>query len=121
MVRYRVVTWRRGGERVVSDPVAVRRVTPAAGRLAVHRIAPNPSRGPARIDFTAPAAGTGTLAFFDVAGRRVATRTVPLRGGEDSYRWNGRDERGRALPPGAYFARLTAHGESSVTRVLRTR
>lgn len=120
-VRYRVVAIGPGGARTVSDPVALFRSGPAGNRLAVDRITPNPSRYAARVDFTAPRAGVGTFELFDVAGRRVASRDVPLRGGADSYRWDGRDDRGRSVPPGAYFARLSAHGASTVARVLRVR
>jgi flagellar hook assembly protein FlgD len=50
-----------------------------------------------------------TLSVFDVAGRRVRTLVDGwMRAGPHSSRWDGRDDGGRAVASGVYFARLEA-------------
>ncbi len=62
-----------------------------------------PERSPVRVD----------LAVFDVSGRLVR-RLLSGRpaAGRSRIEWDGTDERGRAVPSGIYFARLTAEGSS---------
>ena len=80
--------------------------TPALGALL--RSYPNPmSAASTRIDYTMPHAGSATLEIVDVQGRIVAR---PASGhqpaGPHTIDWNGRDDDGRPLPSGVYFARL---------------
>jgi hypothetical protein len=67
-------------------------VAPAAGRIAA----------------TIPAAGRVTAALYTRAGLLVRTlaREVALPAGRTGLAWDGRDERGRAVPPGAYALRV---------------
>ncbi|MFP6645843.1 MAG: gliding motility-associated C-terminal domain-containing protein [Candidatus Latescibacterota bacterium] len=51
----------------------------------------------AKVEGTVP-----EVAIYDLSGRRV--RAVAARA--DGYRWDGRDEDGRLLPPGAYICRI---------------
>ncbi|MFN8546780.1 MAG: T9SS type A sorting domain-containing protein [Candidatus Eisenbacteria bacterium] len=56
--------------------------------------------------------------LFDSAGRRVRVLDSSLGVGRDaSAVWDGRDEAGRAVPAGLYFARLSS-GSSRATQVL---
>ncbi|MFN0151570.1 MAG: FlgD immunoglobulin-like domain containing protein [bacterium] len=59
------------------------------------------------------------LAIFDVAGRRVTTLASLAAGalspGEARVNWDGRDDAGRALASGVYFARLTSRGAIAAT------
>jgi hypothetical protein len=59
------------------------------------------------------------LDVFDLLGRRVRTladRRLPA--GATVLTWDGRDESGRALGRGVYFARLVTPGTSRSTRIL---
>lgn len=73
--------------------------------------------GPAvSVDLAAPAEARVDL--FDLSGRRVrnlAHRALPA--GVTVLRWDGRDESGRSVPKGLYFARLTAPGIAASARV----
>lgn len=73
--------------------------------------------GPAlAIELAAPAPARVDL--FDLSGRRVRTladRQLPS--GVTVLPWDGRDEAGRTLPRGVYFARLTTPGVSASVRV----
>lgn len=90
---------------------------PAAGALALAPAMPTPARGGATLRFTLPAAGEVRLAIVDARGRRIATLVDGVReAGTQSVRWNGADDRGIPAPPGIYFARLEASGESIARR-----
>lgn len=88
-------------------------VSPGAALLPFRlHTAPNPFASFARISFRVPRSGRVTLLFHDVAGRRV--RTLPLGivvHGEQVATWDGRDDDGRALRPGAYLCSLELNGE----------
>jgi FlgD Ig-like domain len=77
-----------------------------------------PSRVPASLYWQSENAGAAqNIRLFDLNGRRL--RTLPL-GGEASgvATWDGRDEDGRLLPAGIYFARLTSGSLHAQTRVV---
>jgi hypothetical protein len=67
-------------------------------------------------------AGVVRLEIFDVAGRLVR-RLVdsPELIGRQEVAWNGRDEAGRLVSPGTFFARLTAGQDEAGARVTLVR
>ncbi len=73
---------------------------------------PNPFNPRTAIPFVLATAGAVDLEIFDLAGRRVRTlrsgQVYPT--GRHQVVWQGRDEQGRGVPTGKYFARLTAGG-----------
>ena len=85
----------------------------------VLRGVPNPFNPAAVLSFELPEAAAVELAIFDPAGRRVAT---PLDGtapaGVTRVRWDGRDDAGKSLPSGVYFARVESEGHRGVTKML---
>jgi len=88
--------------------VAEKIVPPA---LALAAAAPNPVAGFAKIRFVLPAEGWARLALYDVAGRRVCTLFEgAMPSGPHVADWDGRDDRGAALPAAVYFARLESVG-----------
>ncbi len=97
-------------------PVAV---AEAAGPgLELAPPAPNPARRGASFAWSLPRAGRATLEIVDLAGRRVRT----LASGEFAARryamaWDLRSDAGGRVPPGVYFARLSAGDRSLTLRV----
>jgi len=88
--------------------------------LTQPRVAPNPARGDCTLLFGLREAGVARVSVLDLSGRVVRTLASSWRpAGEQSVRWDGRDDRGQALPPGNYFARVSAAGESRGVRVTR--
>jgi len=72
---------------------------------------PNPTRGSASIVFGLARGGQTEVALYSVDGRRVRTLARGFHeAGEYRMEWDGRDDAGRALAPGAYFIRLDAPG-----------
>lgn len=96
----------------------------AAGRVEFAPIAPNPARasGRARLWFGIPADLAGKdyeLAVYDLTGRRVKTvDTGQTKAGRFTLEWDLRDEQGRAVQGGVYFARFTAGGKSASRKLV---
>jgi aminopeptidase N len=72
---------------------------------------PNPFAGETRIVFDLPQPARVAVTIHDAGGRRVASLLAGERpAGPAAIVWNGTDVRGRPVPPGRYFARVTAGG-----------
>lgn len=88
--------------------------------FAFFPVAPNPARGVAvfrfeREDGVVAVPGAGTIAVLDVRGRRVRALDVGP-GPSGLVTWDGRDEDGRRVPSGVYFARFLADGRAGMRR-----
>ncbi|MFH1679981.1 MAG: hypothetical protein ABIH26_04980 [Candidatus Eisenbacteria bacterium] len=84
---------------------------------------PNPSRAAVRWSIRAVNEATVRFAVYDASGRRVdGPEEVRLSAGTNEITWDGRS-RGRDLPSGVYFLRLSAPGfdESRRAVLLRDR
>jgi hypothetical protein len=94
---------------------------PAAARLALAP-GPNPFASRTVLRFTLPARGPTSLRVFDLSGRAVRELA---RGtwdaGAHAIAWDGRDDGGRTLPAGLYFARLEQDGHQVMQRLMRLR
>ncbi len=111
------VTVAYDGGQPVDVPLA-----PTAFTLATPR--PNPSRiGRTTFSFALPQAVTARLALYDVRGRLVRTLIDgPRPAGPSSADWDGRDDAGRTVAHGLYFAHLQAAGLGErTTRVVLVR
>jgi hypothetical protein len=79
------------------------------GAVEVPRAFPNPFRDNTAITFSTPCASTADVAIYDVRGRLVALRPVGIGpSGRAEAEWDGRDDSGRAVPSGMYFAALSS-------------
>lgn len=81
---------------------------------------PNPARASLTLRFSLPREAPVRLAIYDVSGRRVrqlASGAQPA--GEHAISWDLRDDGGRSVGTGLYFARLEVQG-SALTRALAT-
>jgi len=89
------------------DTTATTPAPPAAVTALPLEVEPNPARGGCVLRFSLAEAGPGVLAVYDAGGRRVRTlESGPLARGVHAPRWDGRDDAGRPVPGGLYFARL---------------
>jgi hypothetical protein len=85
----------------------------------IFRAAPNPFASSTTLEYTAVEAGAVHIAVYDIAGRMVRglvdeTRQV----GRYSVSWDGRSDRGEALPKGVYFVHGSIAGRSLSTRIV---
>ena len=84
--------------------------TPAAVASLTAR--PNPFNPQTELFFTSPKAGTATIRIHDVLGRLVTTLQagdLPA-GAQGRVTWRGRDDAGREVASGTYFAALAVDG-----------
>ena len=81
---------------------------------------PNPSGGTSELSLSLRAGAEVEVSIYDVQGRRVRTiARAPYAAGEHTIGWNGRDEFGREVADGVYFARLRTGDETVVRKLQR--
>jgi hypothetical protein len=97
-------------------------VGPDAPVTLLRECQPNPFRGRTTVSFALARGGEARLEVFGVDGRRMRTLARgALAAGEHTRTWDGADDRGRALPAGLYFVRLTTGAERMWRRVALVR
>jgi len=104
-----------------NDPTPVDEPPSWAGMASVVNY-PNPFNPQTTIHFTQPVAGFCQLEIIDVTGRLIATLDEGYHdAGAYSLTWLARDEQGRDLPSGIYFARLMGGNAQAVGKLLLLR
>ena len=82
---------------------------------------PNPFNPSTTIAYSVPGETVGkvVLAVYDIRGRRVRQLVNSVHApGQYRVAWEGTDSRGRALPSGVYFCRMSAPGFSAVRKMV---
>jgi hypothetical protein len=92
---------------------------PAPRLVQLGRARPNPFRVETVIPYETRSDGVVRLDVYDLRGARVR-RLVDGRfaAGHHRAQWDGADDRGRALPAGVYFVRLSAPGGDARARIV---
>lgn len=105
---------------IASSPTGIQPGRPPSMRLSVY---PNPASGPVRLFATfGPSPGAkAVLEIFDVAGRRLSRYEGQADSGDFSFIWDQRDQSGRRVASGIYFARLQLGGEGMVQKFVIVR
>ncbi len=93
---------------------------PDAGQLVTAVAAwPNPFNPGTKISLTVPKAGPAALAIYDMRGQLVRSLlSADLESGVHPVVWDGRNDRGAALPSGVYFARAQTVAGKATTKLL---
>jgi len=85
-------------------------------------IYPNPFNPRTQINFSLNQAGPVDLAVYNLRGRKVAVLECQnMSAGDHVVYWDGADDRGRAVPSGAYFVRLGAAAGVKVKKIMLLR
>ncbi len=83
---------------------------------------PNPARGSTTLRFVLPREAQVHVAIYDVAGRRVRELASGARpAGEQTLAWDMRDEAGREVSSGIYFARLEADRQALTQKLVKVK
>ena len=91
----------------------------AAPELAFAPPVPNPARGSSALAYTLPRDAHVRLALYDVSGRQVRVLADgPQVAGSHTLAWDLRDDSGRAVGAGLYFARFESEGRVITRRVV---
>jgi hypothetical protein len=94
----------------------------AGGDLVFDPPRPNPTSRGTTLHFVLPREAFVSLAVFDANGRRVRELLkAVIPAGEHTLRWDLRDQRGRSVGAGLYFAALEAEGRKLVHRLAAAR
>lgn len=91
---------------------------PVPGDMLTPTAAPNPFNAGTTISFDLVGAVKARVSVHDVAGHLVRTLVDgTLEQGRQSVAWSGRDERGRAVSSGVYFARIELPDRTWIVRL----
>jgi len=82
---------------------------------------PNPSRGPVALSFQAYEPGRVDLEVLDITGRSLRHASVEASAGPRVWLWDGLDDRGHVLAPGAYRVRAVGAGGGTSRPLIRVR
>jgi flagellar hook capping protein FlgD len=117
---YRLEALDRTGTRTFFGPLSVR-IEPRGLGPTLGQAFPNPFRGSAvTIPFTLAKAANVKFRILDFFGRQVRMLMDEEKGeGDLSVTWNGRDERGNAVPAGIYVYQLQTPGFEASRRLVR--
>lgn len=95
---------------------------PAAAISMGVRPRTNPARPPSTFDLFLERPATVSFTIFDIYGRLVRNLYEgPVQGGSHPFNWDGRDERGRSVGSGVYFATVTSGSGRASTRLVVVR
>jgi hypothetical protein len=87
----------------------------------IEMVAPNPSPEPG-IRWNLGKPGHVSLRLYDTSGRLVKSLvSAPMSAGAHETTWDGRDESGRRVATGIYFAKLEADGRLDAVKVVLLR
>jgi hypothetical protein len=105
----------------VYSPTGVADAAPASApkEFRLHANYPNPFNPSTTLRYDVPSKAKVTIQVFDLAGRLVKT-LVDEEKSAGSYQisWDGKDELGRAVASGVYFARMKAAGYLHTTKMI---
>ena len=88
-------------------------------RVGLDRPRPAVTRGATTLSLELTASARATVVVYDAAGRRVRLLADgELGAGAHAIAWDGRDQRGAAVPAGVYFVRAAAGEERSEQRLV---
>jgi len=80
---------------------------------------PNPSSSRVMLQFRLERDGRTALSIYDAKGRRVRSLADQVRAaGWNAVEWDGRDDKGRVVHAGTYFARLEAAEGQKTEKVI---
>jgi hypothetical protein len=80
---------------------------------------PNPCNPLTTLSFSLPEASPVRLDIYNLAGYRIATLVDEVReAGNQSVVWAGRDDDGKQMPSGIYFARIEAAGRTESRKLM---
>lgn len=121
-VRYELHAREAGGDWVLLRAETVTLPSQAAAAARLVGAHPNPFNPATTVVFELGAAAAGRLAIHDAAGRRVAVLAEGLlAAGRHAADWDGRDDAGREMASGVYFARLETPGGARTRRLVLLR
>lgn len=82
---------------------------------------PNPAKNSVKITYSLPNRCKSELVICDILGRIITNLTENKDAGTYEYLWQGKDQRGKAVPNGVYLVRLKTSDKLSIRKVVLSR
>lgn len=96
--------------------------TPPTPKTADLSCSPNIFKAKTKISYCLSQSAVVAIRIHDRAGRTLRSIECGVQdSGDNSYVWDGRDDRGRELPAGAYFYEVLTDGRRSTGKVVLSR
>jgi hypothetical protein len=108
-----------GGAAIVGVPTPS--TSPAGVRLRWLSAQPNPSSRDVIIRLGLPRTTRVDIEILDASGRRIRALDAAGKAGAQAIAWDGRDDHGRLVSDGVYFARARVGGETVTGKLVRIR
>jgi hypothetical protein len=119
---YRLVVRDNAGEEQASESWVEVPAADAPRAVALESARPNPFFDQVAMRFGVPATGRVRLSVYDLQGRKVADVVDRMESaGWRDVAWNGRDNQGRPVASGSYFARLESAGTIRTRKITLAR
>ncbi|HAD82315.1 MAG: hypothetical protein A2509_02545 [Candidatus Edwardsbacteria bacterium RIFOXYD12_FULL_50_11] len=79
---------------------------------------PNPFNNRTTVDYQIPKTGMVTLKVYNISGQVVSVLVNNIQqGGPHSVKWDGKDDQGREISSGIYFARLMTDNSTRTNKI----
>jgi hypothetical protein len=105
--------------RLINDPLSSVPREGAAGNFGLFQNVPNPFRASTSIRYSLPTEDHVKLEIYDVTGRLVTTLVDGMvASGMQAATWSGVNDKGRQMPAGIYFYRLTSADRHATRKML---
>jgi hypothetical protein len=112
----------RGWAACVVDLVGIEETEDSIQRSEISIAAsPNPFTTVTRVKVLGTSKGeTRDLCIYDISGRRMRSFSLAPSNLQltSAVKWDGRDERGKRVPPGVYLLKLESNGSTTTAKVL---
>jgi len=107
---------------IIGPEVGVNDEKPIPGTFSLSQNYPNPFNGQTLISFSLPSDQRVRLAVFDILGREVKSLVDEMvSAGSYSVTWDGKNDKGEAIPSGIYFYRLSSAKYDETKRMVLIR
>ncbi len=100
----------QGGQVLQSTALVGKTANVTSGNIALQN-------GSGELQFSTPAAEPIGIAVTDASGHTVKTATLASAAGANTWKWNGTDDAGNAVPDGSYAASVVTQGAAGTKPV----
>ncbi len=104
-------------EMALAAPAAAGEPPTGSGGFDLGAARPNPFRDRTVIPYRLSRPDGAELTIFDSRGRKIRGIAIGGRTGAGEVVWDGRDDQGRRVAQGVYFARLTSAGRTLSAKI----
>jgi hypothetical protein len=116
---YKIVEVSTKGKRETYGPISVTALSPVPTEFGFSECYPNPFNPATTVDYKIAENCNVSVVVYDIMGKQIRTVVAGSKpAGYYKATWNGRDDRGEAVPTGIYFIRMQSADFSKVRKVM---